>query len=158
MSPRITWWAEDFTPGLSFQTPGATLTESLILDFARQYDPQPFHMDVNAAAEGVFGGLAASGFQTLALSFRLWQGMGIMNPACQGGFGLDTVKWPRPVMAGDTIYNRVSVTANRRSAKRPATHVVTWEYDVTNQRGEQVCFWAGSGIYLRAPERRDLPI
>ncbi|HET8726312.1 MAG TPA: MaoC/PaaZ C-terminal domain-containing protein, partial [Alphaproteobacteria bacterium] len=62
---------EDFTVGRTFTTPGATLTEAEIIHFALTYDPQPFHIDVEAAKRSAYGGLIASGFQTLALSFRL---------------------------------------------------------------------------------------
>ena len=70
---------EDFTPGRRFKTRGMTLTEAQIMDFAWQWDPQPFHVDAEAAAASPFGGIIGSGFQTLLVAFRLWFQENIMN-------------------------------------------------------------------------------
>ncbi|MGG7567988.1 MaoC family dehydratase [Rhodovulum sp. DZ06] len=150
-----TWWAEDFTPGLTFTTPGATITEAQILDFAMRYDPQPFHLDKTAAEASIYGGLIASGFQTLSTAFRLWQSMAVINPSSQGSPGMDEVLWHAPVRPNDTIHCVITVTDNRRSASRPHLHIVQWVWEVFNQDGVKVMSFKGPGMYLRAPDRRD---
>ena len=75
---------DDFNVGDQFTTPGVTVTESEIIDFALKYDPQPFHLDVNTASESQFGGLIASGYQTLALCFRLFIQSGLLLTALSG--------------------------------------------------------------------------
>ncbi len=149
-----TWWAEDFTPGLTFETPGLTMTEAAIVDFALKYDPQPFHIDAEAAKASIYGGLIASGFHTLSASFRLWQSMSVINPASQGAPGMDNVKWKAPVRPGDTIRCLVTVTSQRMSKIRPDIGIVGWRMEVFNQRDELVMSWEGPGMYLRRPENR----
>ena len=153
MSQKI-WWAEDFTPGLTFSTPGATISEAQILDFALKYDPQPFHLDKTAGEASIYGGLIASGFQTMSVAFRLWQSMAVINPSSQGAPGMEEVLWRRPVRPGDTIHCIVKVVSNRRSTSRPELHVVGWDWEVFNQADEKVMSWKGVGFYLRAPDRR----
>jgi acyl dehydratase len=154
MTAQKIWWAEDFTPGLTFHTPGATLTEASIIQYAMLHDPQPFHTDVTAAEASLYGGLIASGFQTLTTAFRLWQGMGIINPASQGAPGMDELKWLAPVRPGDTIRAVVTVTSQRLSKSRPDIGIVGWRTEVFNQRGELVMSFAGPAMYLRRPENR----
>lgn len=154
MSAQKTWWAEDFTPGLTFHTPGLTMTEAAIIDYAMRYDPQPFHTDVTAAEGSIYGGLIASGFHTLSAAFRLWQGMGVINPASQGAPGIDSVTFDAPVRPGDTIRCVVKVTAARMSTKRPTLGIINWRTEVFNQRDELVMTFAGPAMYLRRPENR----
>src|SRR3954467_2327512 len=99
-----TKYFEDFQIGKRIETAGITLTESQIIDFALMYDPQPFHIDAVAAAKGPFGGLIASGFQTLALTFRLVRDTGIIHDSSMGGSGGDELRWLRPVRPGDTLH------------------------------------------------------
>ena len=146
------WWAEDFEPGMEFRTAAATLSEAQILDFAFQYDPQPFHTDAEAAKASMHGGLIASGFQTMGLVFRLWQSMAVMNPSSQGAPGVYDVKWHVPVRPGDTLHAVARVVAIRRSEKRPEIHIVDWEMEGFNQRGEMVVSWRCPGMFLRGPE------
>ena len=93
-------YLDDLFPGQHFRTPGITLTEAEIIDFAWRYDPQPFHLDVNAAAESPYGGLIASGFQSLALCFRLFIQTGILAESSLGSPGLDELRWLAPVRPG----------------------------------------------------------
>lgn len=154
MSAQKTWWAEDFIPGLTFETPGFTMTEAAIINYAMMYDPQPFHTDVTAAEASIYGGLIASGFHTLSTAFRLWQGMGIINPASQGAPGMDELVWKAPVRPGDTIRGVVKVTSQRMSASRPTLGIIGWRTEVFNQRDELVMSFAGPAMYLRRPENR----
>ncbi len=110
--------------------------------------------DAEAAKASIYGGLIASGFHTLSASFRLWQGMSVINPASQGAPGMDNVKWKAPVRPGDTIRCLVTVTSQRMSKSRPDIGIVGWRMEVFNQRDELVMSWEGPGMYLRRPENR----
>ena len=94
---------EDFTVGRRFTTRGVTVTETQIIDFAFTYDPQPFHIDRVAAEQTPYGGLIASGFQVLAISFRLFHQTGAFAACSLGGYGIDDLRWMRPTRPGDTI-------------------------------------------------------
>jgi acyl dehydratase len=128
---------EDFTEGRVFDTPGVTVTEAAIIAFAHQYDPQPFHLDREAAGRSIFEGLVASGFHTLCLSFRLFTQLAVLRNN-MGGPGLDEVRWPRPVRPGDTIRCRVTVAERRASSSRPDRGIITWRFETLNQRDEVV--------------------
>lgn len=128
---------EDFQPGDIIETEGATLTEAQIIDFALTYDPQPFHLDVVAAGKSLFGGLIASGFQTLALSFRLLRDTGIITGTGLGGTGADELRWLAPVRPGDTLRVRAEVLDKKLSSKG-GRGTVRIAYATLNQRGETV--------------------
>jgi len=140
---------DDFEPGQSFTTMGATVTEAQILDFALQYDPQPFHLDREAAERSVFGGLIASGLLTSALSFRLWYDAGIMRSASLGSPGMDEVRWLKPVRPGDTIHVVVEVVDKRLSRSKPDRGIVTLHYTVNNQDGDAVMSYRTAQIIAR---------
>lgn len=150
-------WFEDLVPGSVVRTDAATITEASILDFAGRWDPQPFHLDVEAAEGSIFGGLIASGFQTMLTAFRLLLAEKVMNPASQGSPGMENVRWLIPVRPGDTIRMVATVLEARLSASRPTLGILRWHYSVLNQRDEQVMDWTSSGLYLRAPENRPGP-
>jgi acyl dehydratase len=154
---RAPIWFEDLTPGFRHETDGATLSEGQILDFAFTYDPQPFHLDKTAAESSIYGGLIASGFQTMITAFRLWHAEKIMNPASQGSPGMEEVRWIKPVRPGDTIRTIGEVTAARVSKSRPVLGIVGWHYEVLNQKDEVVMTWKTTGLYLRRPENRPDP-
>ncbi|UEM23207.1 MaoC family dehydratase [Skermanella mucosa] len=129
---------EDFRVGDRFGTAGITLTEAQIIDFALMYDPQPFHVDAVAAAKGPYGGLIASGFQTLALTFRLLRDTGIIHDSSMGGSGGDQLRWLRPVRPGDTLKVVVEVIELQPSRSRDDRGKVRLQYNTYNQRDEQV--------------------
>jgi acyl dehydratase len=129
---------EDFQPGDRFETGGITLTESQILDFALVYDPQPFHIDKPAAERSLFGGLAASGFQTMALTFRLFADTGVLRAANLGGSGGTDLRWLRPVRPGDTLSAVVEVIDKQPSRTRDDRGRVRFAYTTLNQHGEPV--------------------
>jgi len=131
-----TRYLDDLLPGQRFTTGGITLTESQIIDFAWRYDPQPFHLDVNAAAESPYGGLIASGFQSLALCFRLFMQSGILAESSLGSPGIDELRWLAPVRPGDTLHSEVEVLEVRPSASKPDRGIARLKYQAINQRGE----------------------
>jgi acyl dehydratase len=142
---------EDFKVGDEFRSPGITLTESQIMDFALKFDPQPIHVDLTAAASGPFGGLIASGFHTAALTFRLFWQTGVIHDSSLGSPGLDELRWLKPVRPGDTLHVVVKVVEVRRSASRPDRGVVRMAYATLNQHGETVMSLVGNQLLKARP-------
>lgn len=140
---------DDFEPGQSFDSKGVTLSESQILDFAMLYDPQPFHLDKEAAAEGPFNGLIASGFQTLAVAFRIFYQANVINACSLGSPGLDELRWLRPVRPGDTLKVQATVREKRPSKSKPDRGTLLMDYVVTNQAGEPVMTFTAIHILAR---------
>ena len=142
---------EDFAVGERFTSKGATLTETQILDFALKYDPQPFHLDVEAAKETHFGGLIASGFQTLSLGFRLIYDTGFFKACSVGSPGMDELRWSRPVRPGDTIRTEAEIMELRPSSSKPDRGSARIAYRVLNQAGEVVMSFTAVQIFLKRP-------
>lgn len=145
-------WFEDFTVGRVFTTRGCTLSEAQILEFAWQHDPQPFHIDALAAAQGPYGGIIASGFQTLLVAFRLFYQEKVINAASMGSPGMDEVRWLAPVRPGDTIRVRAEVLEVRPSRSKPDRGTAVIAYTVVNQREEPVMTFRCIHILARRPE------
>ena len=129
---------DDFAVGERFVTRGVTLTESGIIGFAMTYDPQPFHIDVEAAAQSNYGGLIASGFQTLALGFRMVLETGIFRDASMGSPGFDELRWLRPARPGDTLHTELEVKEKTPSRSKPDRGILRIAYRVKNQKDEEV--------------------
>ena len=142
---------DDLKEGERFVTGERTLGEAEIVAFAREFDPQPIHVDAAGAADGPYGGLIASGFQTMALGFRLFYELGVINRACIGGPGIDAVRFHRPARPGDTIHAIATVAETRPSRSRPDRGYVRMAYDVRNQRDEPVLSFEIVHILLRGP-------
>ena len=148
VSPR---YFDDLKEGERFVTGRWTLDEAEIVAFAREFDPQPIHVDTAGAADGPYGGLIASGFQTMALGFRLFYELGVINEACIGGPGIDNVRFLRPVRPGDTIHAIATVAEARPSRSKPDRGYVRMAYEVRNQRDEAVLSYEIVHILLRRP-------
>lgn len=129
---------DDFYVGEKFETAEETVTEADIVGFARVFDPQPFHIDPQAAAGTHFGGLIASGFHTLSLSFALFFRLRLLEAANLGSPGMEDVRWIRPLRPGDRIHVVAEVTALRPSQSKPDRGVVWMRHDTLNQKGELV--------------------
>ncbi|MGO8915155.1 MAG: MaoC family dehydratase [Stellaceae bacterium] len=129
---------DDFIVGERFVTRGVTLTESGIIGFAMTYDPQPFHIDVEAAAQSNYRGLIASGFQTLALGFRMVLETGVFRAASMGSPGFDELRWLRPVRPGDTLRTELEVKEKTPSRSKPDRGILRIAYVVKNQKDEEV--------------------
>ena len=125
-------------PGQRFTSPGLTLTEAEIIDFAWRYDPQSFHLDANAAANSPYGGLIASGFQSLAICFRLFIQSGILAESSLGSPGIDELRWLAPVRPGDTLHCEVEVLEVRPSSSKPERGIARLRYTAVNQHPEVV--------------------
>lgn len=128
---------EDLQPGQLFHSPSHTLGEEELTGFARQYDPQYFHTDPQRAADSLFGGLAASGWQTSSLSMRLVTQTELGKMA-NGliGMQIDKMRWPQPTRAGDTLRVSVEILDKRRSGSQPGFGVVKVRWTTRNQRDE----------------------
>ncbi len=142
---------EDFAAGDTFESAGITVTESDIIDFALKYDPQPFHLDTEAAARSIYGGLIASGWQVGALAFRMFLQKGVFGDASLGSPGLDELRWLKPVRPGDTIRLAAEVVEVRPSSSRSDRGYVTIDYTALNQRDEPVMSMRGVQILARRP-------
>jgi len=132
------YYLDDLKPSQQFVTGGITLTDADIIDFAWRYDPQPFHLDVNVAAASPYGGLIASGFQSLVLCFRLFMQSGILADSSLGSPGIDELRWRAPVRPGDTLHSVVEVLEIRPSTSKPDRGIARLKYEAINQRGEVV--------------------
>jgi acyl dehydratase len=142
---------EDFRPGREFRTDGATITESQILDFALAFDPQPFHLDAEAAKATIFGGLIASGFHTMALTFRLFAQTRALAACSLGSPGVDELRWLRPVRPGDTLRATVTVQEQRPSTSKPDRGIVRLHWTALNQRDEPVLTMTSMQLVRRRP-------
>jgi acyl dehydratase len=129
---------DDFAIGEKFTTRGVTLSESMIIDFALTYDPQPFHIDVEAAKQSNYGGLIASGFHTLALGFRMVLETGVFRAASMGSPGFDELRWLKPVRPGDTLHTELEVVDKKPSSSKPDRGIMRVAYRIRNQKGEDV--------------------
>ena len=144
---------EDLTVGDTFETGGYTITKEEIIEFAERFDPQPFHLDEEAAKESMFGELVASGLHTLCLSVRLFitdivDGEdGIAN---MGGLGMDDLRWHEPVRPGETLRVRVEVVEKTPSSSRSDRGYVDFRRSVVNDADEEVMSIVSHNIVRRA--------
>lgn len=145
-------YLEDFRPGDQFSSPGITVTEGMIIEFALTYDPQPFHLDSEAALVSHFGGLVASGIQTLALGFRALMQLGIFSACGMGSPGLDELRWLRPVRPGDTLRSQVEIVEVRPSRSKPDRGIVVMAFRIRNQHDEAVLTMRNVQIARRRPD------
>lgn len=129
---------DDLPVGFTHETESQTLSEDEIIDFAKKYDPQPFHIDKAAAAGSIYGGIIASGFQTLIVAFDLILESNVWREASMGSPGLDELRWKLPVRPGDSLRVKMTVTASEPSKSRPDRGRTTIFYEILNQKNEIV--------------------
>lgn len=142
-------YLEDFEVGHVFESDRLVVTAEQIKAFAMQFDPQPFHVDEQAAQQSMFGGLAASGWHTAALTMRLLV-QGELRPA--GGIvgaGVDELRWPKPVRAGDELYLRSEVLEVRASKSRTTAGLLKVRTTTFNQHNEEVQVLIANLVTLR---------
>lgn len=129
---------EDLAVGETIDLGSTLVTKEMIISFAREYDPFPFHLDEAAAKKSLLGGLASSGWQTAALTLRLLGDGFLTRIAAAGGLGFSDLKWKKPVMKGDTIRASATIAELRRSRHHPQWGIVAIDLDVRNQHGQPV--------------------
>ena len=149
---RYHW--EDFPPGQVREFGSYAVTREAVLEFARAYDPQPFHLDDAAAAASLFGRLAASGWHTCAIVMRMLCDEYLLEAASLGSPGIDQIRWLAPVFPGDTLRMRLTVLEARPLASRPQVGMVRNGYEVFNQDGTTVLTMQGVGFFGRRPAER----
>jgi acyl dehydratase len=131
-------YLEDIRKGDQFRTVNYTVIENEMIEYARRYDPQPFHTDPVAARESVFGGLVASGWYTAAVTMRLIVQGEVHIAGGLIGMGVEELRWRRPVLPGDTLHVEVEVLEVRPSHSHPDRGIVRVHNTTLNQRDEIV--------------------
>jgi len=140
---------EDFVPGQTYDLGTLTVSRDDIVEFAAEFDPQPFHLDEAAGEASLLGGLAASGWHTASLVMRLLA-TGLLNKtAGRGSPGIDTLKWRRPVFPGDTLQATALVQKTKILQTKPDLGIVTVEVTATNQDGNAVLTWINPILFAR---------
>jgi acyl dehydratase len=140
---------EDFEPGEVVELGSRTVTRAEIVAFAQAFDPQPFHVDEEAAAQSLFGGLIASGWHTVALFMRLFVDGLLADTASLGSPGIEDLRWLEPVRPGDAISGRTRVADTWPSERNPQRGTVVFESEVLNQEGEVVLRMRSRGFFAR---------
>ena len=142
---------EDFAVGRTFGSGTVTVDPARLKAFAAEFDPQPFHLDEQAAGSSLFGGLVASGWHTAALTMRLLVEGDIKVAGGLIGAGVEEIRWPRPVRPGDTLRVESEVLEVRPSGSRPDRGIVRVRSTTLNQDGEPVMVQVASLIVPRRP-------
>lgn len=140
---------EDFQPGEVAEYGDREVTAAEIVEFAREFDPQPFHVDEAAARESAVGGLIASGWHTASILMRMNCDAFLNRSASQGGPGVDELTWTKPVRPGDRLTVRRTTLAARPSRSRPSVGLVEFLFEVLNQNAEVVMRQKNSIFLLR---------
>jgi len=144
-------YLEDFAVGQSFRSGRVRIDKERIKVFAAEFDPQPFHIDEESARTSVFGGLAASGCHTAAVTMRLLVESEFKPAGGIVGAGLDELRWPRPVRPGDELHVRSEILEVRPSKSRPEQGLIRVKTTTLNQNGEPVQVFIGNLIVPRRP-------
>ncbi len=142
---------EDFTVGQKFGSATLRVDEERIKRFAAEFDPQPFHLDDTAARGTLFGGLAASGWHTAAITMRLLVDSEVRPAGGIVGAGFDEFRWPRPVRPGDELRIEAEVLEVRPSKSRPGQGLIKVRTTTLNQHGEAVQVHVGNLLVPRRP-------
>ena len=143
---------EDFAPGRAWEIDGPTLGKEEIVEFARRFDPQYFHVDERAAEDSPYGGLIASGWQTVGICMRLICDAYLLQAASLGSPGVNEVRWTKPVRPGDRLRMKMTVLEAKISRSKPDRGTVLHRWEVYNQHGDMVMHMEGYGMYARRPE------
>jgi len=142
-------YLEDFAEGQRYGSGRLTVDKERIRSFAAEFDPQPFHLDEEAARRSIFGGLAASGWHTAAMTMRLLVQSEFKPAGGIIGAGFDEFRWPAPVRAGDELHLEIEVLEVRPSKSRPNQGLLKIRTTTKNQKGEAVQVSVGNLIVPR---------
>lgn len=144
-------WFEDYSAGEVFEFGEHYVTESEVVSFANQYDPQFFHVNAEAAKTSLYGGLIASGWMTTAIAMRMMCANFIPMESALGSPGVDELRWLHPVRPGDTLRMRAIVLKTQRSRSKPDRGVVTIRQQVINHHGQIVMRLEGKSMHSLRP-------
>lgn len=142
---------EDFAPGQVFELGSVEITEAAIVEFAKQWDPQPFHLTEQGGAASPFGGIIASGWHTAAAFMRLYVDAFLSDTVPHGGYGVDELRWVRPVRPGDVLSGRATIEEVRPSTSRPDRGTVRLLWEMRNQDGDVVLSAHAINLFGRRP-------
>ena len=142
---------EDFRPGDVTELEPVTVSAEEIVEFASRYDPQPFHVDPEAAKASAFGGLVASGWHTVALFMGSFVRTVLLDSASMGSPGVEEIRWLAPVRPGDTLHPRATVEDARASATRTGRGTIFTLCEVFNQHGTLVMTLKARSFFGRRP-------
>jgi len=148
MAVTMLYW-EDFEVGDELRYGSHVVTEADIIEFGREFDPQPFHVDADAAANGPYGGLIASGWQTAGWCMRMMVDNVLHRSASMGSPGLESLRWKRPVRPGDTLHVISRVLDRRASRSRPEMGLAKMRFEVCNQDDEVVMVMVSQSMFKR---------
>ena len=147
--PRDSRYFEDYTPGHVYEFGEITVSEAEIIEFAKKFDPQYFHIDSAKAKASRFGGLVASGWHTASVTMRLYVDHYLSHAASLASPGVDELRWPNPVRPGDILTVRVTILEARPSRSKPDRGIVRAKIETLNQRKELVLSMIGLSIIGR---------
>jgi acyl dehydratase len=142
---------EDLPAGSVRESAPRTITREEMLAYARQYDPQPFHLDEAAAKDSIYGGLIGSGWLTVSVMMRLLWDTLLKDAVSLGSPGADEVRWLKPVRPGDTLRARFTILDAIPSRSKPDRGVLKTLTEMVNQHGEVVMTLRGLGMFARRP-------
>lgn len=149
--PRQTLYLDDLQVGQRSVTGSYRIEEERIKQFAAEFDPQPFHLDDAAARNSVFGGLAASGWHTAAVTMRLIVTGGLRLSSGTVGLGGE-ITWPRPTRPGDTLHVESEVVEIVPSRSKPNQGIVKIRNTTLNQNGEEVQIFVAKVLVFKRPQ------
>ena len=142
---------EDFTPGEVIELGSRGITKDEIIAFAKEFDPQVFHTDEEAAKQTFYGGLLASGWHTGSIMMRLLYDGVVKHAVSLGSPGVDELRWVKPVRPGDTLSGRMTVLESVPSRSKPDRGIVKSLIELRNQHGEIVLTSKGMSMLARRP-------
>jgi acyl dehydratase len=145
--PPLERYFEDYRAGEIFEFGERLITKEEIIQFATLYDPQPFHLDDEAAKKTHFGRLAASGWMTASVVMRMMVDNYISRVSSLGSPGIDELRWSKPVHAGDVLHVRVTILETRASKSKPDRGLMYCLNEAYNQHNEPVMSYKGWGFY-----------
>ncbi len=149
---EYTYYFDDLTLGATVDLGKKTVSEEEILRFAREFDPQPFHIDPEAARDSIFGGIIASGWHTCSMTMRLLVDGLLSHSSSLGSPGVEQIRWVKPVRPGDTLHALLTVQEVRHSQSKPDRGTARIHIDVTNQADELVMWMESFGMFAKRQE------
>ncbi|MBV1886489.1 MAG: MaoC family dehydratase [Parvibaculaceae bacterium] len=148
-----TYFWEDIDPGFEIETAQHKATTEEIIEFAQEFDPQPFHLDAEAAKDSLLGGLCASGWHICSLSMRLVYDALLCKCAAQGSPGMEEVRWRKPLFVEDTVRVKVHALEKRASASKPDIGLIRWQWEMLNQNNETIALMSSWVMMSKRPQQ-----
>ncbi len=143
-----TWAYEDLAESVVIDLGTKLVLATEIIEFASEFDAQPFHLDEKAGKASILGGLAASGWHTCAMFMRMLCDAVLLDSTSQGAPGIDYAKWKKPVLDGDKLAGKLTIMSSRLSRSQPWLGLVTWRADLVNQKDEMVFELVNTCMFL----------